>query len=70
MSERVKREVVKQDVWTVFSPASGFVPKVGYCGGCSKTASLSNFAPVPLVIGFSQSRTRFHELGTSCVSTL
>jgi hypothetical protein len=29
VSERVKHEVVKQDVWTVFSPASGFVPKVG-----------------------------------------
>ncbi|KAF8305585.1 PLP-dependent transferase [Clavulina sp. PMI_390] len=27
ISERIKEEVVKQDVWTVFSPASGFVPK-------------------------------------------
>lgn len=28
ISDRIKQEVVKQDVWTVFSPASGFVPKV------------------------------------------
>lgn len=28
VSERVKHEVVKQDVWSVFSPAGGFVPKV------------------------------------------
>ena len=29
IAERVKYEVAKQDVWTVFSPTSGFVPKVG-----------------------------------------
>ena len=28
LSEKVKVEVNKKDVWTVFSPASGYVPKV------------------------------------------
>ncbi len=27
LSDKIKNEVNKQDVWTVFSPASGYVPK-------------------------------------------
>lgn len=30
ISDRIKYEVVKQDVWSVFSPAGGYVPKVRY----------------------------------------
>lgn len=38
ISDRIKDEVVKQDVWTVFSPASGFMPKVNSRSMVSKNA--------------------------------
>lgn len=68
ISDRIKYEVVKQDVWTVFSPASGFVPKVlALSVSTLKTFRLICCRPNCICEGFYQPWPRFHELGTSYV---
>jgi hypothetical protein len=69
IAERVKYEVAKQDVWTVFSPTSGFVPKVRN-GPAFAISQIINLLGPFAMTGFYQSRTGFHELGASCGFTL